>query len=271
MPFDARPNPLQAWLQQRYAYHPDFRYLNIQCEDEQGLFWHKRHLYQYMPTKIFKAKFVKRIAYKHISHIHMARIDGHLAPPWLLYPQSLRDGLLFASVGILLVMLIVRLLHFVPATAISWFYPVLLSMVFFSVHEQLLHTLLTWKQASLPKNAALLHHPRWLKWLLRLALFALLFMGIGIPVTMWLQTLERAALMSIMGYSMAYLVIIGVTDIWLQHRLRQRHLTQAAHYFVLQLDLIDGHRIDFAYAQDEGVLHALKLYLHTKNPRLQAA
>lgn len=271
MPFDAQQNPLQAWLRQRHAHHPDFRYLKIQCQDEQGLFWHKRHLYLHTPNKVLKAKFVKRIDYKHIAHIHIARIDGHLAPPWLLYPQPLRDGLLFASVGILLVMLMVYLLRYLPDSSTFWLYPVLLSMVFFSIHEQWLQTLLTWKQASLPTNAALLHPPRWLKWLLRLALFALLFMGIGIPITIWLQTLERTAWMTVMGYSMVYLIIISVADTWLKHRLRQRHPIQAAHYFVLQLDLVDGHRIDFAYAQDESVLQPLKQHLYQQSPCLQDA
>ncbi|AUZ04527.1 hypothetical protein ADP71_07760 [Vitreoscilla sp. C1] len=271
MPFAAKHNPLQIWLHQRYAQHSDFRYLKIQCQDEQGLFWHKRHLYQQKPNQVFQAKFVKRIDYNDIDNIHIARIDGNLAPPWLLYPQPWRDGLLLACVGILLVMLMVWLLRFMPASTMPWLYPVLLSMVFFRTHEQLLQTLLTYHQASLPQHASLLHPPRWLKWLLRLALFTLLFMGMGIPITIWLQTLERATLMTTMGYGMAYLIAISVADIWLNHRLRQRHPTQAAHYFVLQLHLFDDHRVDFAYAQDEAVLQQLRQHLHQQHPRLQAA
>ena len=162
----ASANVLQQWLQQHYQHHDDFRYLKIQCLDEQGLFWHRRHLNQQTPKKPLKARFIKHMPYTDIQCLNVTRIDGHLVAPMWLYPQPLQYGILL-TLGIVLFLLgMPWALHYVPASYFDWLYPAVLSMFFFTIHEQFFTNAWRLWQSHKTKPNVVPKTPKWLKMLL---------------------------------------------------------------------------------------------------------
>ena len=266
MLFAASDNALQQWLM-RYRNHADWPYLNIQCQDAQGLFWHKRHLYQQTPKRPLQGRFVKHLAWQDIERISVERVDGKLPQPIWLYPQPLLYGLVFLVVFLLFMLAMSYFLPLVMHSLDNLLYPFLLSLIVFNVHKELLHTILR----TFGIRFSWLMLPRYLHWLLRLVILVLLFVWAALPLADYFQTLNEGDFKVIFRYALGYLIGINAIDFVLNRRLRSQKPDLSEHFFALRLHLNGGRWIDFAHARDSNLLQALQRHLHKQHPHLQDA